>query len=51
MKLLKDEELKSVSGGFGPAVVLVPLGIYAAKQAWEHSDQIYQGYKKGTSKY
>lgn len=48
-KIISDEELKSISGSIGN--ILIPIEICAAKQAWEHSDQIYKGYKHGISKY
>ncbi|HIB3678277.1 class IIb bacteriocin, lactobin A/cerein 7B family [Enterococcus faecalis] len=51
VKTLNEKELKQVVGGIGPAVFLAPLGIYLAKQAFEHTDQIGKGIKKGWNKY
>lgn len=45
-KLNSEKKLKSINGGVGPGI-LIPVGIYLAQQAFEHSDQIIKGFKKG----
>lgn len=46
-KTISGKELKKIKGGFGPAAFLIPIGGYLAKQAFEHTDQIAKGFKKG----
>ncbi|MBM7689931.1 bacteriocin [Enterococcus ureilyticus] len=46
-KVISEKKLKDIKGGIGPAALLIPIGGYLAKQAFEHSDQIAKGFLKG----
>ncbi|MDR9788647.1 class IIb bacteriocin, lactobin A/cerein 7B family [Enterococcus faecalis] len=52
-KELTDKELKKINGGVFPVVPVIVGGVltYLGKQAFEHSDQIVKGFKKGWNKY
>ncbi|NDJ57035.1 bacteriocin [Enterobacteriaceae bacterium 4M9] len=43
MRELKANELKKVSGGLG----WLPVALYFTQSAFEHSDQIINGFKSG----
>lgn len=45
IKVLNENELKDVKGGFVPFIV--PAGIALGEEAYRHADQIWKGAKQG----
>ncbi|MDR0922507.1 MAG: bacteriocin [Lactobacillales bacterium] len=43
--IIPNEQLEKINGGVLPW--LIPVGVYLGRQAFEHSDQITKGFKKG----
>lgn len=52
-EVISNKELKNIKGGAVPLVPVIICGLltYVGKQAFEHTDQISKGFKKGWDKY